>query len=93
MEGGVMSTIFFILALMSIVWGIVTSIMITSFLSRRGIKINYLFLRLFIFKYVSQYRKITMEETGKPGPLFYSSIAAWNLALLLAIVGIILEIT
>jgi len=64
-----MSTIFLVLALMSIVWGIVTSIMITSFLSRRGIKINYLFLRLFIFKYVSQYRKITMEETGKPGPV------------------------
>ena len=88
-----MSTFFFILALIGVAWGIVTSIMITSFLSRRGIKINYLFLRLFIFRYVSQYRKITMEETGKPGPLFYSSIAAWNLALLFAVVGIILEIT
>ena len=88
-----MSTFFFILALIGVAWGIVTSIMITSFLSRRGIKINYLFLRLFIFKYVSQYRKITMEETGKPGPLFYSSIVVWNLALLLAIIGVILEIT
>ena len=88
-----MSTLFLILALMSVAWGIVTSIMITSFLSKRGIRINYLFLRLFIFKYVSQYRKITLEETGKPGPLFYSSITAWNLALLFAIVGVILEIT
>jgi hypothetical protein len=34
-----------------------------------------------------------MEETGKPGQLFYSSIVAWNLALLLAIIGVILEIT
>jgi hypothetical protein len=88
-----MSTLFFVLALIAVAWGIATSIMITSFLSRRGIKINYLFLRLFIFRYVSQYRKITKEETGKPGPLFYSSIAAWNLALLLAIIGVILEIT
>ncbi len=88
-----MSTLFFVLALIAVAWGIATSIMITSFLSRRGIKINYLFLRLFIFKYVSQYRKITMEETGKPGPLFYSTIVAWNLALLLAIIGVILETT
>ena len=92
MEGGAMSTIFLVLALISVAWGIVTSVMITSFLAKRGIKINYLFLRLLIFRYVSQYRKITMEETGRPGPLFYSSIMAWNLALLFAIVGVILEI-
>jgi len=88
-----MSTLFLVLALISVAWGVVNSIMITSFLSKRGIKINYLFMRLFIFKYVRQYRKITMEETGKPGPLFYSLITAWNLALLFAIVAIILEIT
>ena len=86
-----MSTLFFVLALISVAWGIANSIMITSFLSKHGIKINYLFLRLFIFKYVRQYRKMTMEETGKPGPLFYWFITAWNLALLLAIIGIILR--
>ena len=93
MEGGAISTLFFILALIGVVWGIATSIMITSFLSKRGVKINYLFIRLFIFRYVGQYRKITIEETGNPGPLFYSFITAWNLALLFAIVGIILKIT
>jgi len=34
-----------------------------------------------------------MEETGKPGPLFYWFITSWNVALVFAIVGIILEIT
>lgn len=92
-EGETMSTLFFILALIGVAWGIATSIMITSFLSKRGIKINYLLLRLFIFKWVGQYRKIAIEETGKPGPLFYRFITAWNLALLFAIVGIILEVT
>jgi hypothetical protein len=92
MERGAMSTVFFILALISVAWGIAYSVMITSFLSKRGIKINYLLLRLFIFKYASQYRKITMEETGKPGPLFYWFLTAWNLALLFAIIGIILKI-
>ena len=92
MEGGAMSTLFFILALIGVACGIAASIMIASFLSKRGVRINYLFIRLFIFRYVRQYRKITMEETGKPGPLFYSFITAWNLALLFAIVGIILKI-
>ena len=88
-----MSTVFFILALISVACGIATSMMIASFLSNRGIKINYLFIRLFIFRYVRQYRQITMEETGKPGPLFYWFITSWNVALVFAIVGIILEIT
>jgi len=88
-----MSTLFLILALISIACGVVTTIMIASFLSRHGIKINYLFFRVLIFKYVRQYRKITMEETGKSGPLFYMFMATWNLALLFAIVGVILKIT
>ena len=88
-----MSTLFFILALIGVACGIVASAMIASFLSRRGIKINYLFFRVLIFGYIRQYRKITLEETGKPGPLFYLFIIAWNLALLFAIVGVILEIT
>jgi len=87
-----MSTLFFILALIGVVCGIATSIMIASFLSRRGIKINYLFFRVLIFGYIRQYQQITIEERGKPGPLFYSFITAWNLALLFAIVGIILKI-
>jgi len=85
-----MSTVFFILALISVACGIATSIMIASFLSKRGIKINYLLFRVLIFGYIRQYRKITMEETGKPGPLFYSFITAWNLALLFVVIGIIL---
>jgi hypothetical protein len=93
MEEGAMSTLFFILALIGIGCGIAASAMIASFLSKRGVRINYLFIRLFVFRYVRQYRKITMVETGKPGPLFYWFITSWNLALLFAIVGIILEVT
>jgi hypothetical protein len=93
MEGEAMSTLFFVLALIGVACGIATSIMIASFLSKRGVRINYLFIRLFIFRYVRQYRKITIEETGKPGPLFYWFITSWNLALVFAIVGIVLEVT
>ena len=88
-----MSNLFFILALVSVVLGIVTMIRIVSFLSKRGVKINYLFIRLFILRYVNQYRKITIEENGKPGPWFYRFIISMNLALLFAVVGIVLKIT
>jgi hypothetical protein len=88
-----MSTPFFVLALICVACGIAAMIMIASFLSGRGIKINYLFFRVLIFRYVRQYRQIAMEETGKPGSLFYWLITAWNLALVFAIIGIVLEIT
>ena len=88
-----MSIFFFIPALVSAIFGIVFMIMIASFLSKRGIKINYIFLRLYIIKYIHQYRKITIEENGKPGNLFYAFIVSMNLALVLAVIGIILKNT
>ena len=88
-----MSMFFFIPALVSVIFYIVFMIMIVSFLSKRGIKINYIFLRLYIIKYIHQYRKITIEESGKPGNLFYAFIVSMNLALVLAVIGIILRNT
>ena len=85
-----MSNILFILALASVVWGVVSSIVITAFLARRGVKINYVFIKVMILKYVYQYRKITMQENGRPGPWFYSYVISMNLALVLVIVGIVL---
>lgn len=87
----VMSNTFFILALACAVWGVVSSIVITAYLARHGVKINYVFLKVLILKYVHQYRKITMQENGKPGPWFYSYVVSMNLALVLAIVGIVLK--
>ena len=84
---------FLVLAIICVLWGVASSVLIISFLSKRGIKINYLLLRIYIFKYVNQYRKITIEETGKVGPLFYSFITSFMLALIFAIVGALLKIT
>jgi len=84
------STLFIVLALICVACGIAASMMIASFLSKRGVKINYLFIRLFIFGYVRQYRQVTMEESGKPGPLFYMFVTSWILALVFAVTGAIL---
>ncbi len=57
--------------LLAAVWMIVTMIRIVEFLRRRGRKINLLWLRVMIFQYVSEYRRITMQELGRPGTLYY----------------------
>ena len=84
---------FFVLAIICVLCGVASSVLIISFLSTRGIKSNYLLLRIYIYKYVNQYRKITIEETGKVGPLFYSLITSFILALIFAIAGMVLKIT
>ena len=84
-----MSDVFFALAIVGVFWGIVSSIVISSFLSRRGVKINLLFFRILVLKYVHQYHSITTQENGKPGPWFYSYIISMNLALLFVILGMV----
>ena len=86
-----MNNLFFILAIPGVAWGIVSCIVITAFLSKRGIKIDFLFFRVLVLKYIHQYHKIITEENGKPGPWFYSYIISMNLALVFVIVGIVLE--
>jgi hypothetical protein len=86
-----MSNLFFVLAILSALCGVASSIVITSLLSKRGIKINYPFIRVLIIKYVHQYRKITKQEGRKPGPWFYSYVISMNLALVFAVVGIVLK--
>ncbi len=82
-----MSTNFLILTITSAICGVVFTLMITSYLSKHGIKINYWLLRLYLPKYIHQYRKITMEENGRPGNLFYAFIVSMNLALVLAVIA------
>jgi hypothetical protein len=86
-----MSNLFFILAIPGVACGIVSSIAITAFLSKHGIKTDFLFFRILVLKYIHQYHKITTEENGKPGSWFYCYIIAMNLALVFVIVGIVLK--
>jgi len=70
---------------------VIFSIMIVHRLSKSGVKINFILLRLYLVKYIHQYEQITLKETGKTGPLFYPCIVSIILALVLAIVGLILK--
>ncbi len=79
------------IAVISALWGVVSSLVIADALQKRGTKINWIFMRILIIKYVGQYRDVTRTETGRTGPWFYSFIIAMNLALVTAVVGLILR--
>ncbi len=86
-----MANILLALSLMFVGVFIIFSIMIVNEVSKRGVKINFFLLRLYIIKYIHQYKKITKEETGKIGPLYYPCTVSVTLALVCAIVGLVLK--
>jgi hypothetical protein len=85
-----MSSIILICAIACVCLYVIFSMMIVHQLSKRGVKISFLLLRLYIIKYIHQYKKMTLEETGKVGPLYYPCIISVNMALVLALVYFIL---
>ena len=78
-------------ALASVGLFVVFSMMIVYEVSRRGVKINFFLLKLYIIKYIRQYRTLTEQETGRAGPLYYPCIVSVNLALAFAILGLLLK--
>jgi len=79
------------MAFVSVVWGAISSMVITAFVAARGTKINYFLYRLYIIKYVNQYKQITEAESSRPGPWFYSFVVCMLLALILFVIGVILK--
>ena len=86
-----LSSVLLVIALVSVVWGIVSSLMIADALQKRGVKVNWILLRMMILKYIGQYRDVTRKETGRAGPWSSSYIIAMNLALVTAVAGLILR--
>jgi len=86
-----MSSVAFGIAMIGVIWGIVSALVMTNFVSKRGVKINVPFFRIFVVKYIYQYSQITKEENGKRSIWFYSYIIAMNCALLSTVVGLFLK--
>ena len=84
-----MANALLILALVFVGLFVIFSMMIVHELSKRGVKIHFILLRLYLIKYIDQYKQITLKETGKPGPLYYPCIVSVGLALVLAILGLV----
>jgi hypothetical protein len=60
----------------------VVTMVIYNFLKKRGEKVTFIWLKLMMISYVDHYKKITKEETGRVGILYYIWIISINLALL-----------
>lgn len=80
-----------ILALVSVGLGIVFSMMIVHEVSKRGVKISFFWLRLYIIKHIHQYQQLTRKETGKVGPLYYPCVGSYIMALVFAIIHLIVR--
>ena len=83
-----MSVLYFLLIL-CVIWAVVSIVMITAMLDRKGLKTPFPLMGFFIFRNLARYREITVKENGKTDPLFLSFIIAINLALLLGCIVII----
>jgi hypothetical protein len=69
---------------------VVTSVRIMGFLQSRGRSVNPLLMRWKIFAYVSEYRRITQAELGRPGILYAHFTTVWILALGAALYAVLI---
>ena len=79
------------LALVSLIWVVISSSIITAFVAARGERINYFLYRLFFLKYLEQYRRVTQAENGRPGPWYYAYFIALGCTLGFAVLGLMLQ--
>ena len=85
-------SIWYLFGSLAVISGIlngVFSYMITFYLSKHSIKINYWNIRLYMLKYLKQYRNLTIEENGKAGNLFYAWMISISLFLISAVILIV----
>ena len=73
------------LAVACVVWAVVSAVLITADLDRRGIKTPFPFIGALIFRNLIRYREITLKETGMVGRLFYLYVVPINAALILVL--------
>jgi hypothetical protein len=81
-----------VIAGIAIVWYVVSSIMIVNELMKRKHKIQFVIINLMLPVFVHRYKKITLEQTGKVGSLFYHWLIAVNIALVFALASIISKV-
>ena len=64
---------------------VTSALLIAAALDRRGVKTPFPFIGVLIFRNLHRYREMTLHESGKVGPLYYSYVVPINLTLILAL--------
>ena len=86
-----LTNFFIAVTAIAIVWFIVSGGMIVNELMKRNQKIKFIIINMMLPVYIQRYKKITLEETGKIGALYYHAVIAVNTALFFAVATIILK--
>ncbi len=79
------AAIFIAIAAVSAIWYVVSSILIYHDLVKRGEKLNFLLIRLMLLAWVNRYKKLTVQETGNVGTLYYH----WIISVLTLLVSVV----
>ena len=77
------------IALVFAVIGVVTAIMITAYLDKKGIKTPFPFISVLLFRNLRLYSQTARSESGHTGSLFYIYIISMNSALVVFILFMI----
>jgi hypothetical protein len=70
-------------------WATVAAVLMTRWLSRHGVQVNWVLWRLVMPGYVHRYQTMTREMEGHTGPLFAHFVVPINLALLFAVAALV----
>ena len=73
-------------------WAVVSLVLLTIALRRRGIKTPFPFVGALFFRNMKLYKKLSREERGGVGGLFYSYLISINAAFLLCVVSLLVWI-
>ena len=84
-----LTNFFTAIAAIAIVWFIVSGAMIVNELMKRNHKIKFIIINMMLPVYIHRYKKITLEESGRVGALYYHWLIAINTALVFAVAAII----
>ncbi|MFH0992597.1 MAG: hypothetical protein V1799_21580 [bacterium] len=81
-----------VLAVLCALGSVFTGVQIANDLKARGIPANPALVRWMIFKYMAEYRRITLKETGTIGPLYTRCANISALAALFAIAAVLTKV-
>jgi hypothetical protein len=83
------SIVLALLAIICALGSVFTGVRIANDLRARGISANPALVRWMIFKYMAEYRRVTLKETGQVGPLYNICATISALAAIFAIGAIV----
>lgn len=88
-----LATVLALIAAGGAIWFTVYSIMMCDYLQKHGRKVNFLLLRLYLPKYINEYKEMTAAESGQPGILYGRALIGINVTLVFAVLAIVVRLS